>query len=260
MARKRFGQNFLADPGIVDQIVATIAPRHDDAVVEIGPGHGAITGPLAAKLDRLDVIEIDCDLASSIVARFSNEPNIVQLIGHNALGFDYSAHAVKRGKPIRLVGSLAYNIGTPLLFQTLDIFDAITDMHFMLQKEVVDRIVACPGERSYGRLSVGVAVRANAISLFDVPPSAFRPQPKVNSAFVRIKPAKERPDIFDWRLFNQMLTDAFGKRRKTCRNALSGWLSAEQINALGIDPQRRPAELSPNDYVALANAATKHDL
>ncbi|WP_318269722.1 16S rRNA (adenine(1518)-N(6)/adenine(1519)-N(6))-dimethyltransferase RsmA [Salinisphaera orenii] len=254
--RKRFGQHFLTDRAVIDQIVTAITPVNDDCMIEIGPGQGALTRALTPHLRLLDVIEIDRDLAATIESEATDKTGAVRLIGTDALRFDYAAYARQRGTRLRLVGNLAYNIGTPLLFHILATLDTITDLHFMLQKEVVDRIVADPGDPAYGRLSVGVAVRAHRTALLEVPPQAFRPKPNVTSSVVRITPFTTPANITNWRIFDALVADAFGKRRKTCRNALAQWLSGDAIAALGIEPQRRPGELTPDDYVRLANAVT----
>lgn len=254
MARKRFGQHFLTERGVIDDMVTAVAPGRDDAVVEIGPGRGALTHELLTHLGRLDVIEIDHDLAASLTNNFGPDTGL-RLVAHNALDFDYTSHAQMRGKRLRLVGNLAYNIGTPLIFQTLGAIRAIQDMHFMLQKEVVDRIVAEPGDSAYGRLSIAVAVRACATRLFEVGPSAFHPAPSVTSAVIRITPRDHPVQITNWIIFDRLLASAFSHRRKTVSNALKQWMDTAELEALDIDPRRRPAELSPNDYIRLANAA-----
>lgn len=257
MARKRFGQHFLVDQTIIQEIAAAIAPQPDDALLEIGPGRGALTRQLLQYVARLDAIEIDRDLIAGLDNNpDADAPSQLHLVGRDALDFDYAAHASERGQRLRLAGNLAYNMGTPLIFHVLQTLDSVADMHFMLQKEVVDRIVAAPGDAAYGRLSVSVAVRARAYALFDVDPTAFRPKPAVTSAVVRIVPNEPSTAIANQRVFDSIVADAFSKRRKTCRNALARWVTADSLRDNGIDPQARPGELTPNDYIRLANTVS----
>lgn len=256
MARKRFGQHFLHDKSIIERILATVNARRDDRVVEIGPGRGALTEPLLEQVDRLSVIEIDRDLAARLQARAQQDPRLDVLAG-DALQIDYPALAEHRGGPLRLVGNLPYNISSPLLFALLSTPAAIADMHFMLQKEVVERMTAAPGSREYGRLSVSVAARARADHLFDVAPGAFNPPPRVMSAVVRITPRTPDFNIDDPPLFDQLVTAAFSQRRKTLRNALRGYLTADTIELCGISPTLRPERLHAADFARLANAAAE---
>jgi 16S rRNA (adenine1518-N6/adenine1519-N6)-dimethyltransferase len=252
-ARKRFGQNFLHDSGVIARIVRAIDAQPDDVLVEIGPGLGALTGPLLKTAGKLQVVEIDRDLAPRLREQFVDYPGFV-VHQADALKFDFAALAPQKGK-LRLVGNLPYNISTPLLFHLLGYGEVIGDMHFMLQKEVVDRIVAAPGSEAYGRLSVTVAARAEAWSLFTVGPGAFRPAPKVDSAIVRILPRKPAFTIADHAMFDRIVTAAFSHRRKQLSNGLRGLLDIAQISAAGIDPQIRPEQLSAEAFARLANAA-----
>jgi len=247
-ARKRFGQNFLVAPGIVARIVAAIAPQPDDNMVEIGPGLGALTEPLLARIDRLQVIEIDRDLIDRLRARFAAER--LSIHAGDALDFDFAA----LGSGLRIVGNLPYNISTPLLFHLAGFADRVRDMHFMLQREVVDRIVAPPGSSAYGRLSVALQYRFHAERLFLVPPGAFRPAPKVESAIVRLmpRPATELT-ARDAALFDRLVTAAFGQRRKMLRNTLRDWLGEEDWLALAIAPTARAETLTVADFVRIAN-------
>lgn len=251
--RKRFGQNFLHDPNVIERIARSIGPRPDDRVVEIGPGLGALTTPLLRALGRLDVVEIDRDLAARLPEQFAGQGELHVHQG-DALRFDFCA--VAAGTPLRVVGNLPYNISTPLIFHLLDQAPCIRDMHFMLQKEVVDRMAAAPGTDDYGRLSVMVQQRCKVESLFTVSPGAFHPPPKVWSAIVRLTPWETPPvPVADPALFSQLVNQAFTQRRKTLRNAVKGYLEADAITALGIDPQRRPETLSVAEFAALAEAA-----
>lgn len=254
MARKRFGQHFLHERGVIDRILSTLAPQEDDRLVEIGPGQGALTTPLLDRVDRLSVVEIDRDLIAAL-EQHAEQDSRLEVIAGDALRIDYAELAQRRGGPLRLVGNLPYNISSSLLFALLASAAPITDMHFMLQKEVVDRMTAEPGGRDYGRLSVSVAARARAESLFDVGPGAFNPPPKVMSSVVRVTP--RRPDfaIDDGALFDRLVTAAFSQRRKTLRNAIRAYLSADEIEVCDIDPTLRPERLAAADFARLANHA-----
>lgn len=255
-ARKRFGQNFLHDPGVIRRIVAAVSPREGDRVVEIGPGQGAITEGLVEGASDFIALELDRDLAGPLANRFADRPG-VRVIQADALKFDFSALA-EEPRQLRLVGNLPYNISTPLLFHLLAQSKWIRDMHFMLQKEVVDRMAAAPGSKTYGRLSVAVQLQCRVESLFVIGPGAFRPSPKVDSAVVRLIPFETPPHpIEDPDLFARMLSQCFSMRRKTLRNGLKEWLTAEEILALGIDPSDRPERLPPEAFVALAAASCK---
>ena len=251
--RKRFGQHFLHDPAVIERIVAAIAPRQGDALVEIGPGRGALTDPMMRHVDRIDIIEIDRDLAAALRDRYADRPALRVHEG-DALEFDFAGLARERGCKLRVVGNLPYNISTPLLFQLLEAGDAIVDMHFMLQKEVVDRIVAAPGNRQYGRLGVMLAPRVQATKLMDIGPGAFQPPPKVWSAIVRLDMRADVPPWATLPQFGAVVAAAFGQRRKTLRNALGGLLSAAQIAAAGIDPGARAETLAAVDFGRLALA------
>jgi 16S rRNA (adenine1518-N6/adenine1519-N6)-dimethyltransferase len=222
--------------------------------VEIGPGRGALTQGLLDAAGRLDAIEIDRDLAASLRERFRARSGFVLHVT-NALEFDWRSLARAAATPLRLIGNLPYNISTPLLFQLLDAADVIRDMHFMLQREVVDRIVAAPGSKAYGRLTVMLAPRVAATRVLDVGPGAFRPAPKVSSSVVRLTVDSRPPEWARSALFGQIVQAAFGQRRKTLRNALSRYLTAPQIAAIGIDPGARAERLTPEQFGALALAA-----
>ncbi len=249
VARRRFGQNFLVSPGVIRNIVEAIAPRPDDRIVEIGPGLGALTGPLLERLDHLHVVEIDRDLIARLRERFP--PGRLTIHEGDALQFDFGA----LGPGLRVVGNLPYNISTPLLFHLAAFADQVRDMHFMLQKEVVDRMVADPGTADYGRLSVMLQYRFDMERLFLVPPGAFDPAPKVDSAIVRLipKPAAELT-ARDEALLAKLVLAAFGQRRKMLRNNLREFTDEAGLAAAGIAPTARAEELSVADYVRLANS------
>ena len=247
--RKRFGQNFLVSPGVIRNIVMAIAPRRDDRLVEIGPGLGALTEPLLAALDHLHVVEIDRDLIARLRQSFPAE----RLTIHegDALEFDFGA----LGTDLRVVGNLPYNISTPLLFHLAGFAEAVRDMHFLLQKEVVDRMVAAPATPDYGRLSVMLQYRFDMERLFVVPPGAFNPAPKVDSAIVRLLPKpKEQLDARDAALLAKLVLAAFGQRRKMLRNNLRDLVDEAGLEAAGIAPTARAEELAVADFVRLANA------
>lgn len=252
LPRKRFGQNFLIDAQIIGEIVKAVAPERDDCVVEIGPGLGALTEPLVRRLAHLHVVEIDRD----IVARLKQRDFAAQLSIHegDALAFDFGALAERSGKKLKVVGNLPYNISTPLLFHLAEFAENVIDMHFMLQKEVVERMVAEPGSNDYGRLSVMLQYRFVMDWLLDVPPECFEPAPKVDSAVVRLipRPAAELT-ARDETVFAQVVAAAFGQRRKMLRNNLKGLLDDAGFAALGIAPTCRAEELPLADYVRIAN-------
>ncbi len=253
--RKRFGQNFLTDRSIAGRIVAAIDPGPDDRLVEIGPGHGALTRLLLERVERLDAIELDRDLAP----RLAGLPGAERLTVHaaDALDFDFAGLARARGGPLRVVGNLPYNISTPLLFHLLDQPEALADLHFMLQKEVVDRLASEPGTKAYGRLSVMVQVGYEVTPLFRVPPGAFYPQPAVDSGVVRLRPRPpECPRPRDPDRFAAIVAEAFQGRRKTLRNALKATCDPGCLAAAGVDPGARAETLAVADFVHLANAAT----
>ncbi len=252
-ARKRFGQHFLHDPNVIARIVAAVQLQPGDAAVEIGPGLGALTPALLAAAGQLDAIEIDRDLAAHLRQRFAAEPGFV-LHTADALDFDWRALAAARSTRLRLIGNLPYNVSTPLLFRLIEAADAIRDMHFMLQREVVDRIVAAPGTRAYGRLTAMLAPRLQAVRILDVGAGAFRPAPKVSSSVVRLT-VMPPPAWAASPLYAPVVAAAFGQRRKTLRNSLRPFLEAEQIRAIGLDPGARAETLSAAQFGALALAA-----
>jgi 16S rRNA (adenine1518-N6/adenine1519-N6)-dimethyltransferase len=247
--RKRFGQHFLADQQVVRAIVQAIAPKPAEHMVEIGPGLGVLTAPLLDRLHHLHVIEIDRDLAAHLRTRYAAE----RLSVHegNVLDFDFASLPA----PLRIVGNLPYNMSTELLFHLLHFSDRIVDAHFMLQREVVDRMVASASSAAYGRLSVMLQYRYAMEKIIDVPPQAFKPPPKVESAVVRMQPRTLAvADVCDERLLAQVVTAAFTKRRKTLRNALEGTIDEAGLQRLGIDPKLRPENLQVSDYLAIARA------
>lgn len=246
--RRRFGQNFLEDRGVVEQIVASIHPLPGEHVVEIGPGRGALTIPLLQRLGHLDVIEIDRDIVSEL--RAGSLGGGLTIHEGDVLEFDFTT----LGRGLRVVGNLPYNISTPLLFHLTDQAAAVHDAHFMLQREVVERMSALPGTAEYGRLSVMLQYRWSIDSLFDVAPSAFRPAPKVWSSVVRMIPYMELPQVAtDEVLFAEVVMLAFGQRRKTLRNTLRNKLTAADFDQLGIDPGARGETLGVADFVRIAN-------
>lgn len=248
--KKQFGQHFLHDAQVIESIVRAIAPRADENVVEIGPGDGALTLPLLRALGRLTVIELDRDLVPRLerAAQGVGELTIIQA---DVLGVDLGALA--QGRRLRVVGNLPYNISSPILFHCLDHVDAISDMHFMLQQEVVERMAAAPGSKVYGRLSVMLQLACRVEPLLHVPPQAFRPPPKVDSAVVRLvpRPPAELPDV-DARVLANVVRAAFGQRRKTLANALRNLLDTDAITQAGIDPRLRAEQLAPAAFVELA--------
>jgi 16S rRNA (adenine1518-N6/adenine1519-N6)-dimethyltransferase len=252
VARKRFGQNFLVSREIIDHIISAIAPQSGETMVEIGPGLGALTEPLLEHLEHLHVVEIDRDLIARLRNRFP--PSRLTIHEGDALKFDY-AELASGISGLRVVGNLPYNISTPLLFHLAGYADQVRDMHFMLQKEVVDRMVSAPGGHEYGRLSVMLQYRFEMERLFLVPPEAFEPAPKVSSAIVRMAPlsAAERSSVHDTE-FAQVVAAAFGQRRKMLRNTLRDLIGTDELAALGILPTCRAEELSVADYVRLSNA------
>lgn len=255
-ARKRFGQNFLSDDNIIARIVEAINPQADDNMVEIGPGQAALTLLLLKKLKQLDVIEIDRDLVAKLELLREQYPGLT-IHSADALRFDFRPLQKSSEKKLRVIGNLPYNISTPLLFHLIEQADVIQDMHFMLQKEVVERMSAQPGGGDYGRLSIMVQYRCQVDNLFIVPPTAFRPQPKVESAIVRIAPYTELPHpADDEKRLAQLVHHAFTQRRKTLRKSLKSYIAAEKMEAIGIDPMRRPETLSVAEFVALANIPT----
>ncbi len=252
VARKRFGQNFLVDQGIIAAIVNALDPARADTVVEIGPGLGALTRPLLERLDRLHVVEIDRDLIERL--RQQHSPQRLSIHAGDALAFDFSS----LGQNLRLIGNLPYNISTPLLFHLASYGQQVRDMHFMLQKEVVERMVAEPGCADYGRLTVMLQYRFWLEWLLDVPPKSFNPPPKVDSAVVRLIP--KAPELLTARneaRFAQVVQSAFAQRRKMLRNNLKGILDDAGFAALSIAPTLRPEDLPVEDYVRIANYLEK---
>lgn len=247
--RKRFGQNFLHDAGIINRIINCLELQRNDHCVEIGPGHGAITQALAAQVKQLDIIEIDNDLAAELKSQTWFDG--IKLHHTDALKFDFNDIA-EPPKLLRLIGNLPYNISTPLLFHILEQHHLFSDVHVMLQKEVVQRMSAEPGNKSYGRLTVALAARCKVESLFIIKPGAFTPAPKVDSAFARLTPlAEPLISTAEQSPFNEVLRHAFGQRRKQLGNALQDLLSIEQIQAAGINPQHRAERLTVEDFVGL---------
>ena len=244
-ARKRFGQHFLADSAVIDAIVRAIDPRLGEVLVEIGPGLGAMTDPVVALAGRLTVVELDRDLAARLRKR--TELNVVEA---DVLTVDFGLLAQHAGQKLRVVGNLPYNISTPILFHLLKYVDHVLDQHFMLQKEVVDRMAAAPGNKDYGRLSVMLQWRYDIESLLDVPPEAFDPPPKVDSAVVRLLPLPT-PAAVDPALLGELVTSAFSQRRKLLRHSLGRWLEARGYGG-SFDLQRRAEEVPVSEFIALA--------
>ena len=244
--RKRFGQNFLKDKEVISRIVEAIRPEPSDNMIEIGPGLGALTAPLLETLERLAVIEIDRDIVETLKKRFP--PERISIHQADALKFDFSI----LGKNLRVVGNLPYNISTPLLFHLSEFSGIIRDMHFMLQKEVVDRMSASPSSHDYGRLSVMLQHKFTITKCFEVPPHCFFPEPKVDSAIVRMVPlgsCMAKDEV----VFSRIVLAAFSQRRKTLKNTLKAFLSMEDFDSLGIDPNFRAENLSVSDFARISN-------
>ena len=242
-ARKRFGQNFLIDTGVIQKIIGSIDIKPGDHIVEIGPGRGALTEPLSDSQCDLTLIEIDSDLTAELSVRFPD----TRLINRDVMKIDFNAFEGK--SPIRIIGNLPYNISTPLLFKLFDSGAHIHDMHFMLQREVVDRMTALPSTKAYGRLSVMTQLHCHTEKLFEVPPQAFSPRPKVQSAIIRLTPNKKATDV-DQKLLESILIQAFSMRRKTIRNALRKFLTADELESLHLNPQLRPENLTIDNYLS----------
>jgi len=258
-ARKRFGQNFLHDPGVSERIIRAIHPKPDDALVEIGPGLGALTEEMLALNDHLQVVELDRDLIPVLRTKFFNYPDF-RIHQADALKFDFG-QLVENGKRIRIIGNLPYNISTPLIFHLLGHSGVVEDMHFMLQKEVVQRLAAVPGDNNYGRLGIMAQYFCKVQPLFEVGPDAFRPAPKVDSAIVRMVPHKILPHpVKDHKLLQAVVRTAFSARRKTLRKGLAGMVSVEQLHSVGINDGLRPENLSLADYVAIADLLADESL
>lgn len=252
-ARKRFGQNFLSDQYVIDNIVSAIHPLPGQQMIEIGPGLGALTEPVADRLEHMTVIELDRDLA----ARLEVHPKLgskLTIFQQDAMTFDFAALAKERHQSLRVFGNLPYNISTPLMFHLFSYTNAISDMHFMLQKEVVNRLVAGPNSKAYGRLSVMAQYYCQIIPVLEVPPTAFRPAPKVDSAVVRLIPHATIPyPVNDMRTLSRLTTEAFNQRRKTIRNSLGHLFKPEQLTELGLDLNMRAENISVEQYCRLAN-------
>lgn len=260
-ARKRFGQNFLHDNNVIQNIVAAIYPQKDQFLLEIGPGLGALTEPVAEQVDHLTVVELDRDLAE----RLRHHPFLhhkITVIENDAMQFDFGEfyrqeNLAEKGQKLRVFGNLPYNISTPLMFHLFKYHDIIQDMHFMLQKEVVKRLCAAPNSKSYGRLTIMAQYFCQVMPVLEVPPAAFKPAPKVDSAVVRLIPHQVLPHpVKDLYWLNRVCSQAFNQRRKTLRNALSTLFSAESLTALGVDLNARAENLSIADYARLANWLT----
>ena len=255
-ARKRFGQNFLQDQGVIRRIIRAINPKSGQHLVEIGPGLGALTEEILSGCGELDVVELDRDLIPILRTKFFNYADAFRIHQADALKFDFQSLAADQ-RPLRVIGNLPYNISTPLIFHLHSYSGLIEDMYFMLQKEVVDRLAAKPGDSAYGRLGIMAQYYCEVSSLFLVGPEAFHPQPKVDSAIVKLRPYLEPPHPADCiGDFEVLVRTAFGQRRKTLRNNLKKILPIEIIEAAGIDPGLRPENLSLTDFVRLANHYT----
>jgi len=247
--RKRFGQNFLTDQAVLHDIIRVIAPQAGDVMVEIGPGLAAMTRLLLEQLRELHVVELDRDLVERLNKTF--DPKRLHVHAGDALQFDFAALAPPGGK-LRVVGNLPYNISSPLLFHLAEIAPLVQDQHFMLQKEVVERMVAQPGSKTYGRLSVMLQWRYHMDLLFIVPPTAFDPPPQVDSAIVRMIPKREKLEV-DGATLEKVVAKAFSQRRKVIRNCVAGMFTEAQLVEAGIDPGARPEAVGLEQYVALAN-------
>ena len=245
IARKRFGQNFLVDLGVIDEIVRAISPKPGQALIEIGPGLGALTNPVVERSEHLTVVELDRDLAARLRKRTE-----LTVIESDVLKVDFGQIAQERGQKLRVIGNLPYNISSPILFHLLPWADVVEDQHFMLQKEVVDRMVASPGNKDFGRLSVMLQWRYDMESVVDVPPESFDPPPKVDSAVVRMVPLADPPKV-DPAVLESMVALAFSQRRKILRHTLGVWIEENGIST-DFDLQRRAEEVPVNEFVALA--------
>ncbi len=244
-ARRRFGQNFLTEKATILRIIESLAISSQDSVIEIGPGKGALTEKLVESRCNLSLIEIDRDLVGSLKKKYQG----ISIVNEDVLKVDFSA--LFGGEPKRIIGNLPYNISTPLLFKLSSINESIIDMHVMLQKEVAERIVSGSSRKEYGRLSVSMQLLWEVTNLFDVAPTAFSPQPKVNSSFICLKPKKKIN--FDRELMNQLLTSAFSARRKTLKNALRNYFNESELRSIEINPGARPENLIPDDFVRCVN-------
>lgn len=250
--RKRFGQHFLRDRSVIERILAAFNPKPGERIAEIGPGEGVLTRALLARVPHIEAIEIDRDLIAQLASRFT--PGQLTLHNADALDFDFTRLAPPGGK-LRLIGNLPYNISTPLLFHLLDRIGCVSDMLFMLQKEVVERVAAAPGGKDYGRLSVMIQWRLKVEKLFDVAPGSFFPPPQVDSAIVRLTPHATPPvTVNDPLRFTEIVKASFAHRRKTLRNNLKGILGEDAFAAAGIDPGRRAETLTLAEFAALGNS------
>lgn len=249
--RKRFGQNFLQDEYVIQQIIEAINPQKVDHILEIGPGQGALTDPILRSGCKLDVVEIDRDLASRLRKKHAK----LNVIESDILKYDISE--IDSSGPFRIVGNLPYNISTPLLFRLFTRLDLIEDMHFMLQFEVVERMTAAHSTSQYGRLSIMSQLYCDTTMLFTVPPESFVPRPRVMSAIVRLRPKTEKRNV-NVALLQKVLTQAFSMRRKTIRNALKGFLTGDDIESLGLDPKLRPENLTLDDYLSVLGKWTNN--
>lgn len=257
-ARKRFGQNFLNDQYIIDSIISAIHPQKGEALVEIGPGLGALTEPVGERLDALTVVELDRDLAARLQTHPFLGPKLT-IYQQDAMTFDFSALAQEKGQPLRVFGNLPYNISTPLMFHLFSYTGSIKDMHFMLQKEVVNRLVAGPDSKAYGRISVMAQYYCQVIPVLEVPPHSFTPPPKVDSAVVRLVPFTQSVHpVSDVRLLSRITTEAFGQRRKTLRNSLGHMFTAGALDELNIDASLRAENVTVAQYCQLANWLSNH--
>jgi len=254
-ARKRFGQNFLHDTSIIDNILIAAAPEQHEHWIEIGPGQGALTAPLLATGIQLDLIELDRDLVAYLTHKFASYTNLT-IYSQDALNVDFSQLATTNA-PVHIIGNLPYNISTPLLFHLMKFASHIHSMYFMLQKEVVERICAAPGCKQYGRLSIMLQYYCHAEPLFDVPPESFNPQPKVMSAIFKLTPHQKAPvDVANLKHLNLVVTQAFSQRRKTLRNSLKKSFTEAEINALDINPELRAEAISLAEFARLSNQFT----
>ncbi len=253
-ARKRFGQNFLHDQGVIQRIIDAIGPDAKDHLVEIGPGQGALTRPLADSGARLDCVELDRDLASYLNRQFSQHES-VSIIQQDILKFDLNSLAPSNTRSLRVIGNLPYNISTPVMFHLLKNHPLITDMVFMLQLEVVQRLAAKPGDKNYGRLGLMTQYYCEVQHLFNVPSAAFTPKPKVSSAIVRLVPHREFPVLArDVNCLQTVIRTAFNQRRKTLKNSLKAIISEERLMAMPLEMGQRPENLSLEDYVLISDA------
>jgi len=254
--RKRFGQNFLHDQNVIQNIVYAIAPQDDQTLVEIGPGQGAITRLLLEHCKQLHVIEIDRDLVRHLKIQF---PANEKLLIHNIDVLNFDFNSLTADQHLRLVGNLPYNISTPLLFHIFNHAHNIEDMHFMLQKEVVDRMAATPGSKRYGRLSIMTQYHCEVEPLFDVAPGSFNPPPKVKSSIVRLIPHAKKPvTVTDYLQFAHIVNQAFSLRRKTMRNALKTIISEQGLNDCDIDPTKRPETISLKEFATISDYISEH--